>query len=549
MKKLGSLTLAFFLTVFLMPAQVFAQTYSISGRIVEQNTGNGLGGAIVAVATKSSTTDANGDYTINDVSTGQHVISVTLANYVVDSRVVNMIGSITGQNFSAYPGKKLAVVVLKARKDTTMLCLDGCKKTGSDVWNQSREAASGLGIHDRNYCVYTAIVMLNRFYGGTMTRDECALYSHDRVTPDNELAHDAGAVFIEAAPTLRYAFNNPIGVDSLTTPPTETEYKNYIDAGRPLYWTCQWEGSWIGHAMVVAGYRYENGDFKLLFLNTDNNGSLGWIGRNVDGTWAFATPGIWHTTMVPPANSVGRKTDSRLSLDSDRDGVNDYDEIVRWANGPAGPACKQDLDENKNDTDGDNLPDGKDIEGWLFRGQNDPVGKGKFDDDKDDKRGEVDPDSDNGGVKDGDEDANHDANKTNDETDAYDPVKPNADDIPKVKITLVPANQADNKIYVKGNVTATFVFYRKDGTTALPVFDKGVGPLTVKFTPNGGAVVTVTLTPTGAVPTATWTGTFTIGTTTPKGKAEFNIKNGSSNVEIVEGKEFYVDAIGGEENN
>ena len=43
----------------------------------------------------------------------------------------------------------LPVTALKARKDTTMLCLAGCDKTGNNAWNQSRENAADAALKRR----------------------------------------------------------------------------------------------------------------------------------------------------------------------------------------------------------------------------------------------------------------------------------------------------------------------------------------------------------------------------------------------------------------
>lgn len=534
----------------LFPSQMWGQTFSVSGRVIHHTTLNGLNNVQVKIGNQTVLTDINGEYTFSLVSAGSHLITASLADFTIDSLEIDVINNLTGQNLIAYPGKTLSVVPLKARKDTTLLCLNGCKRSGPNAWNQSRENSGTVGIHDYNYCVPTAIAMINRFYGGNLTRDEIMSNSNQFRTPDweqelvsvtvqGELGHGGGVVLTSYGPTLRWAHNNPAGVDVLTTEPTESEYKGYIDAGRPLLWTCNWENSIAGHAMVISGYRYENGKFQLLFLNTDNEGSVVWKEKNSNNTWTFSgLNGSWGSTMVLPANAVGRQKDPRVDLDTDGDGVSDYDEIIRW---DEGPIHKQDLKEDNADTDNDGLPDGKDIEGWLFRGQNNPIGIGTSDLDGDDKRGEIDPDSDNGGVRDGDEDFNHDANKNGDETDPYEPIKPNADDIPKVKVTLTPSIQRGDKIFVSGNVTGTFVFYRQDGTTLLPIFDKEAGPLTVKIIYSDNTESQVNLTPVGAIPTATWTGELTIVPVTRADKAEFVIKNGLTEVEVVEGEEFFID--------
>ena len=283
--------------------------------------------------------------------------------------------------------------------------------------------------------------------------------------------------------------------------------------------------------MVVDGYRYKDGNFEMRFLNTDNNGRVRWLGESVLPDSHFSE--AW----IPPQFCNAKQSDPLVEADFDEDGVTDFDETYRWKG-------KHDLNEKEADTDGDGLPDGKDIEGWLFRGGDTAVGVGRFDDDKDGLRGEVDPDSDNGGVRDGEEDFVPNVYNAENETDPYAPLQPNADDIPKVKITLEPSTKAAEKTKVTGKATATFLFYRKDDTSDLRVFDEKAGPLTVKFTPEGGEAITVKLTPTGELPTATWTGELEITSKTPVGKAEFQVKNGASDVEIIEGKEFYISLDG-----
>ena len=515
------------------PATAFAQVYSLSGHVIDPTTGMGVPNVVVTVATKTSTTDENGRYSINDVPSGERTIDASSPNFVIDRESIIVSESVADQILPAYAGKTIPVPVLAARKDTKLLCLDGCHRIGDELhasWNASREFANNLSDHDIGYCAFTQIAMINRYFGGNVSRDEIASIAKRRATPEEELGHGwAGANFQEAAIAYRDVLNGAAGSEELTSRPSNSRVKECIDSGRLICWNVKWTGN-TGHAMVVAGYRYKDGKFEMQFLNTDNNGLVEWLENG-------PTYGTFFSGFVVPQSCQARNANPLVDRDSDGDGVSDYDEIKRWDG-------KFDLDENNPDTDGDGLPDGKDIEGWLFRGQNTAVGQGKFDDDKDGLRGEVDPDSDNGGVRDGDEDFNFNANKDKDETDPYDPLQPNADDIPKVKITLEPSTKAAGKTKVTGKTTATFLFLRKDGSTDLRVFDEKAGPLTVQFTPEGGTAVTVKLTPTGDLPTATWTGELEITSKTPVGKAEFQVKNGASDVEIIEGKEFYISLDG-----
>lgn len=175
--------------VLLISATALAQTYSVSGRVTDQTSGNGVQGVTVAVATGTSLTDATGSYTVANVPVGTQVLTANSPNFSIDSVALNVTEAMMGQDLLAYPGKVLAVPVLKARKDTRLLCLDGCDRTGAHAWNASRESADHLGKHDVGYCVYTQIAMVNRFFGGNFTRDEAASITHKYATPEKELGH------------------------------------------------------------------------------------------------------------------------------------------------------------------------------------------------------------------------------------------------------------------------------------------------------------------------------------------------------------------------
>lgn len=309
-----------------------------------------------------------------------------------------------------------------------------------------------------------------------------------------------------------------------------------VDNNQALAWAIEW-GRGGAHMMVVAGYRYVDKGLKFYFLNTDNNATVELKDRNYPGS-AFI--GVLVAPPQTPRRVIGIKTDRLLSLDTDRDGVTDFDERRRWN-------AAFNLDSNTADTDKDGLEDKKDIEGWLFWGNpTNPIGMGHFDDDGDNLRAEVDPDSDNGGVYDGDEDFNGDANRAAAETNPYTAIKPNADDIPNVKISISTGKVVSGKRYVKGNVSATFTFYRKDGTTPLRV-NPNTGPLVIQYRPSGGALIGIPFAQ-ATVPTASMQNTFTLPNNAPNGKAVFEIKNGTQPVTILVGKEFYVDKSGGSKN-
>lgn len=504
-----------FILLFCM--DVFA--YSVSGKLTDTLSGNGLQGAVVTIDGKNAITDANGDYTVTNVSGGAQTISSVLLNYNIPSRNINVTGDMIGQNLSGTGvNKELAVVSLAARKDTMLLCLDGCDRTGNHAWNQSHLAAGEPGTHADWYCWATAIKMMNNYYGGTITRDEVAFKVKGGGAPEGDLAHNKGATDAETTTGLTWSLNDGV-VNYSATEPTEVQYKAYIDANRPIMWSTP------AHWMVVSGYRYKDKKLQLRFLNVDNNGTASWRDRDAAG-W-----GAGSSVFVPPATSNARNKSMWLDTDSDGDGVRDFDELYRWEG-------NFDLVSSIDDKDDDHLNDSKDIEGWLFR-----QGVGNFDMDGDGKRCEVDPDSDNGGVMDGDEDLDHDADADAGETNPYSPIQPDADDIPKVKISLDPVKNIDGKQFAKvGTVTVKLNFLRNDGTTGLPVYDKSAGPLSVKYTPEGGSAVELSLSAVGSLPASEWTSDFTISAGMKDGKTTFSLKNGNKNISIIEGEHFWMDA-------
>jgi len=58
------------------------------------------------------------------------------------------------------------------KKDTQMLCLEGCSLTGDHAWNKSHPDEGREDCpHDNMYCVRAAISMINSHYGGQLSQD------------------------------------------------------------------------------------------------------------------------------------------------------------------------------------------------------------------------------------------------------------------------------------------------------------------------------------------------------------------------------------------
>ncbi len=299
-----------------------------------------------------------------------------------------------------------------ARKDSSLLCLDGCDAAH---WDSSNAAGPQHG-HSTWYCWAAAAQMLAWYYGGDLLQDEIVVTVKGNLTsptqpspnlphgvdPEDSLPHGghASAPHEHGLHSLRYALqatNDELNIQYVR--PTAEELEGFIDDGRPLRYSTG------GHAMVVDGYRTTAGGvFQGRFLNTDNDGTIEWR------EWA-TEPFSW--CAVPDDDVTGEDGDIRMSADSDGDGMVNFDEDERFP-----------TDDGYPDTEWDGVNDKSDIVSYVFRAIVADV-------DGDGIRGEVDPDSDNGGLQDGLEDLDQDGEHEpgNDETDPHDPADENLVDI------------------------------------------------------------------------------------------------------------------------
>jgi TonB-linked SusC/RagA family outer membrane protein len=106
MKKTYLIKYVFLLFFVLSAATVFAQTNTITGKVVDE-TNQPLPGATVAVkgTQKSTSTDANGNFRLTAVPNGTVTLQITFVGYQAADKVVNVSGNVT-ENFSLVPVAK-----------------------------------------------------------------------------------------------------------------------------------------------------------------------------------------------------------------------------------------------------------------------------------------------------------------------------------------------------------------------------------------------------------------------------------------------------------
>ncbi len=323
--------------------------------------------------------------------------------------------------------------IIKMQKDTMMLCIDGCPMNGAHAWNVIHPGCmySFPGTHCDHAVTYTAqacLAMVAAANGQHLSQDRISYFIFQD-NPDTDGAKAVGNLDnpagdlghfqpVSGADILR-TLNWMVGVDQgakvvefsehlLDESQSRDDYtiRDFLLPGCPIIME-----SGEARYYVVRGYAivdtYE-GIQKLLYINDpaypDKSSFMPMEElRGVKTRFYF----------LPTTGKPMRNDEESISLDSDNDGICDFDEINRFYTDPAKP-----------DTDTDMVNDLQDIVGYVFNRD----GSWNYrnpDMDGDGYPKQIDPDNDQPGsnVIDGCEDANHngffDDNGT--ETDCFDP--------------------------------------------------------------------------------------------------------------------------------
>lgn len=358
--------------------------------------------------------------------------------------------------------RALNVPLLFQHKDSKMLHMEliqeGRPRTSftaphvPHAWDRDHGALDLRDPADGYNCALASMAMINRFYGGDLTQDRIGyeVWSRNILNyrarilagparalmarlfaapadfverepgPEQDLHHGqgmpwgrliaAGVFALGALPGAGSGFVP--GSGSLTLDSIWNAVVTEIDAGRPVF------AAIPGHAIVIRGYELQ-GSRRLLFINDPGLGRY-----RIDLDVPRATPmgrrsaqvGIGLRAIWTFPNPTVRRQEREVSADTDTDGVVDFDEIQRFRTDPA-----------NDDTDGDGVRDGRDIASGVFEAKGyygyayapSPNDQGR-DFDFDGVPTELDPDSDNGGCKDGEEDTNGNGETDGAETDNFD---------------------------------------------------------------------------------------------------------------------------------
>lgn len=327
----------------------------------------------------------------------------------------------------------LSVPVLGARKMTNMLITSSyggymCTRetpiaSPSSIipWNKPRlegEFGDGWDELESSWCWAVGAAMINHYYGGNLTTDEIIYHVHKDL-PYGVLAGGSTSDSKDALEFCGLIIKNE-------NVALEEDFLSSIKKGYPIYFFDS------EHVMVVTDVSYveewndvENRNIERILgfrlLNKDNKGSEDWR------TWPEHIQNTKSGKTNPSHFSIAkgriRMSNSGVTEDADRDGICDFDEEVRFKAIMVGYPKEDEegqpkkkykgigggLKSNNPDTDGDGLTDYDEVAYYVF-----PIAHpngGRITDkrtrlsdvDTDGYYMPVDPDSDDGGVNDGDE--------------------------------------------------------------------------------------------------------------------------------------------------
>jgi hypothetical protein len=215
--------------------------------------------------------------------------------------------------------RDLEITPLLERKDTYMLDLE-CPLSGPYGWDIPHENISS---DESLRCIKAAVSMVDSCYGGHLSQDRIAYYVyHDYLqypSPENDLGHGLDVIVLRLAWLLSWALNGAPAV-RYDGKPDFSDIKYWIDDNRPVIT----ESPAIPYLItVIDGY--------------DMNGQRVWVIDPLNGTRSlvpYDSFGVNQAWLPVGDNMTARSDEPTIWMDSDHDGVVDFDEINRFHTDP-----------------------------------------------------------------------------------------------------------------------------------------------------------------------------------------------------------------------
>jgi hypothetical protein len=362
--------------------------------------------------------------------------------------------------------KVLPVPFIMQRKDTPLLSLEA-DEAGNTPW----DAPWAMRVQ-ASTCARASIAMITAFYRGNLSQDRLTYEVQKDWSsfpwpddPTRDLDVDVGWMDDAITAGMTFALGGEPRTDFRLEDINTRRRKDpsfdfnaeywkahqaAIDANSPVLATTR------GHAFVIVGYG-EDSRGKYFIVNDPMAGQYDWLlSTSGDSRGDLPDTGGVDTSFFPPPGARGRFDEPELvnRVDTDRDGILDFDELRRFGTSP-----------RMKDSDSDGVDDKNEIRAWVFDDVPNSYARNKYqpykspasymnaaDLDRDGTRMEMDVDSDGGGCLDGMEDLNFDGKHQPDQKEFYNFDK---DDDPCIKgVYEVVVDSADHGNGPAGLITS-----------------------------------------------------------------------------------------------
>lgn len=251
---------------------------------------------------------------------------------VINTPLYNI--DIVNANIDTSIYKQLHIHQIKARRDTKMLDLGYAWKLNEYSWDRPNIDSKIVEPHEASRCWAVAIQIMNHAYGGNLTQDEIVFKGFFRTDEPlvSPFFDDGGGIIKDALTnkliggeipsTLMWALNIK-NIDDLYytegTPSYET-VKNAIDDSTLIYINTP------NHSMVIFGYVGNSSNYAFYYAFDGNNNG------NITTSLNYHQP--IESYFIPKITGNVRNSEPRISMDSDGDGITNFEEEERFHTNP-----------------------------------------------------------------------------------------------------------------------------------------------------------------------------------------------------------------------
>ena len=313
---------------------------------------------------------------------------------------------------------------VSGHKDTPMLVVEWGEYADLREWDRPHLGRTFLDELENSACWAIAIKNLNQLNGGNLSLDEIRWFAKKSSSnPIKAFPLKSGGPYDICKAGLNFALD-PIAdynqVKSSEKPLTFDDVKYYISHDKEIFISMGWPDGSAYHVMLIDSYYITATENFVRCVNVDNLGhSEVFLADSLFKTidWYIIIDSLQTVRGMSPLLGVEKYENQVKTIkwtDSDGDGITDFDEIYRFGTNPYSADSDSDKVNDKDEIYSYTILERGSLElNYSFTGKDIDLNQMRFiagidseymaDVDEDGLRAELDPDSDNDGILDGDD--------------------------------------------------------------------------------------------------------------------------------------------------